>query len=907
MSEPSADLMALGASMSSSGFTDGLGRRTLAFDREEGTMLERLVLRPELAAFEKALRERIDRVAAMEDERIARPRTIERDADGALVVVSEFVPGSRLSDLLEVSANLGNAPGVDAALGYLLDVLPALCGLHAGAGFAHGTIAPSRTVLTPAGQVVLLDAIYGDALSHLRYGRRKLWTDFAIAAPAVAGAARLDAQGDIAQVALAALMLVLGRPLGADDFPDRLPNLLEEVVEIAQIRGTAAFADGVLDFFQRALPLSSAGRYATADDALIDVRGLARELGLHACRRALVDFIQQMEPAAPQIADGGHDEILDEIASFGVASGYEIEEEESIDGQFDEPLARRSADREGGEHDLESGVDAEIDLEALVDEPPCGSGDVTEIEMLSEPAELDDPLRVDWHEERREELQQEPEGAAAHAEPAARLEVTPADTGAVVEAPEEETAATQPAAESSVRSRRAKRSRSTRARKDRLRSASTPSTLTSKPAVVEAPPAPAPAPPSPPPPPPPEPEPESTWLVPPDRAAAFEPAVPDTRPPAPAAPFTPPAPPAFALVPGTMAPGRFAPVMPPPVAAADAIATPRPGPIGVPEPAMAESAAWPPPPPAPPAADLARPQSGPVKLKEAPKKPRGTRAPAPAESHRPPAPVAADAASGGRFPWKSIAAVLALIADGGGGGRAYFTDGPASSPSDAVAPAPEPPKAAAAIPPAATTNGGRLEIETQPAGARVLLDGKPAGETPLAIDGVSAGRHTVTLVSSSGSVKRTVRVEAGRTAKLDVPIFSGWVGIFAPFVVSVSEGGTLIGTTEEPRLMLGPGRHVLTLTNADLGHQSVHTVDVVPGEVKSITIDPRGTMNLNASPWAEVWMDGKKLGDTPIANLELPLGIREVIFRHPQLGERRVPITVRSKGNAPVSVDMNKP
>ena len=63
-------------------------------------MLERLVVRPELAAFEPAVRERVDRLGAMDEERIAKPRAIERDHDGALVVVSEFVPGSRLSDLL---------------------------------------------------------------------------------------------------------------------------------------------------------------------------------------------------------------------------------------------------------------------------------------------------------------------------------------------------------------------------------------------------------------------------------------------------------------------------------------------------------------------------------------------------------------------------------------------------------------------------------------------------------------------------------------------------------------------------------------------------------------------------------------------------------------------------------------
>ena len=75
---PQPSPLASQASMTSSGFADGLGRRTLAFDREEGVMLERLVLRPELGAFESMLRDRLDSLGTLEDERIARPRTIER-------------------------------------------------------------------------------------------------------------------------------------------------------------------------------------------------------------------------------------------------------------------------------------------------------------------------------------------------------------------------------------------------------------------------------------------------------------------------------------------------------------------------------------------------------------------------------------------------------------------------------------------------------------------------------------------------------------------------------------------------------------------------------------------------------------------------------------------------------------
>src|SRR5262245_50417280 len=117
------------ATLSTSGYQDGLGRRVLVFDREFGGMLERLVLRPELAAFEKALRERLTRLTSLEDERFARVRAVERDAaTGALTVLSEFIEGYRLSELLEIAATEARdenaAPSVDVALGYLLELLP---------------------------------------------------------------------------------------------------------------------------------------------------------------------------------------------------------------------------------------------------------------------------------------------------------------------------------------------------------------------------------------------------------------------------------------------------------------------------------------------------------------------------------------------------------------------------------------------------------------------------------------------------------------------------------------------------------------------------------------------------------------------------------------------------------------
>jgi hypothetical protein len=67
-----------------------------------------------------------------------------------------------------------------------------------------------------------------------------------------------------------------------------------------------------------------------------------------------------------------------------------------------------------------------------------------------------------------------------------------------------------------------------------------------------------------------------------------------------------------------------------------------------------------------------------------------------------------------------------------------------------------------------------------------------------------------------------------------------------------------------------------------------------------------GTVNINAMPWAEVWLDGRDLGQTPLGNVQIPIGSRELVFRHPDLGERRATVLVTLKEPARISVDLRK-
>ena len=67
---------------------------------------------------------------------------------------------------------------------------------------------------------------------------------------------------------------------------------------------------------------------------------------------------------------------------------------------------------------------------------------------------------------------------------------------------------------------------------------------------------------------------------------------------------------------------------------------------------------------------------------------------------------------------------------------------------------------------------------------------------------------------------------------------------------------------------------------------------------------PQGTVNLNASPWAEVWIDGRRIGETPIGNLAVPIGPHEIVFRHPEFGEKKHAVSVTTAAPVRLSVSM---
>lgn len=202
---------------------------------------------------------------------------------------------------------------------------------------------------------------------------------------------------------------------------------------------------------------------------------------------------------------------------------------------------------------------------------------------------------------------------------------------------------------------------------------------------------------------------------------------------------------------------------------------------------------------------------------------------------------------------------------------------------------------------------GGLQVTSQPPGAKVYVNGTLQGETPLELPNLAAGRYTVTVQGSSGSVKRAVRVTAGEQTDLDVELYSGFLRVIAPVELQLVENGRQLGSSGGDQVLLSPGRHEIVAINEPLGYREAHSVEIDAGETKTLTVQPTGTISINAVPWAEVWMEGSKLGETPIANKAVPIGTREVVFRHPEYGEHRVVTTVKYNQLTTVSADLTKP
>jgi hypothetical protein len=225
-------------------------------------------------------------------------------------------------------------------------------------------------------------------------------------------------------------------------------------------------------------------------------------------------------------------------------------------------------------------------------------------------------------------------------------------------------------------------------------------------------------------------------------------------------------------------------------------------------------------------------------------------------------------------------------------------------------PTPAPPTVAAVL------------IDSPQPGANVLVDDLPVGVTPLELkvgDRVKSIRvlpanpviQQVTEPESTIEAdKRSATKPDSRLAGVQGTSGSQRTGAFrlsSPIEVHVLDGERVLGSSAEGPIVATAGRHEFEFVNTTIGYRERKFIDVKPGQITSMSVSlPNGTLNINAVPWASVWIDGNSVGETPLGNLSIALGEHEIVFRHPQLGERRERTVVRADGATRVSVNLQR-
>ena len=633
----------------------------LEFDREQCRTLEALHLRPEFAAFEEGLATQIGALDTFRHRSFTRIRGLS-GAPGRLVMLSDHVPGMRLSDILSTAVERQALFDAATALYLTKRLLSAMSAYAAATGHTHGALAPERIIVTHRGRVIVAEHALVPALQHLRYSSARWWQEFRIAWPISRPAPVFDERTDVAQIALLALALLHGRPLEAGNGPGTLETLLGAAPFRTVLGSTGPLPGSLHGWFARALSVRSCRSFGSLADARQAFEQILVEDFQAVTRTSLTRFLERL-------------------------------------GELDDRT-----------HDFSGTA---IDVAAAASLTPPGP-----------------PVP--------------PSNGPPRAAPA-----------------EDSAAAGEPAEPIAV--------------------------------PVRQPPTPAPPP----------------------------PAAPQLRPPA----ALPARPAAHAALPA---------------------------------------------PDARPAEDEEDEDTG---------------ADTPAHPRR----------------WLRVAALftLCVILAGGSltgqwerlGDRVRVTIAPGDARVD---PEPEP----------AT---GQLRLDSTPSGADVTLNGDPVGVTPVMVDTLPPGSYVVRFASPRGAIERTVEVTAGPTATLSEAIYAGWVAFFAPVQLTILQNGHPVGSTEDGRFLVPPGRHTFELVGERYGFRQTVTLQVDPGEVVARTIDPPpGRLSVRAEPWADVSIDGAPVGRTPLEEIPIAIGTRRILFSHPEHGEKRAILAVVTDQPHDLRMDMTR-
>jgi PEGA domain len=210
-----------------------------------------------------------------------------------------------------------------------------------------------------------------------------------------------------------------------------------------------------------------------------------------------------------------------------------------------------------------------------------------------------------------------------------------------------------------------------------------------------------------------------------------------------------------------------------------------------------------------------------------------------------------------------------------------------------------------------------IVLDSLQEGDAVIVDGREVGVTPLTL-ALTSNMRSIRVRARSGLDTASAPAAAAVERPVDNPATAaivqaasrdrrGGLRLSSPIEVQVLEGERVLGSSADGPVVTTAGRHELDFVNSALGYRSHQVVDIKGGQIVPMKISPPdGRVSVNAVPWAQVSINGNSVGETPLANLPLAVGEHEIIFRHPQLGEQRQKVIVKSNALTRVSATFGR-
>jgi formylglycine-generating enzyme required for sulfatase activity/serine/threonine protein kinase len=181
---------------------------------------------------------------------------------------------------------------------------------------------------------------------------------------------------------------------------------------------------------------------------------------------------------------------------------------------------------------------------------------------------------------------------------------------------------------------------------------------------------------------------------------------------------------------------------------------------------------------------------------------------------------------------------------------------------------------------------GSLKIETTPDGAQVSIDGKNVGQTPLQLNEVKRGKVKISIDKEGFDVwEHEIMVEASKVSEVNAVLVSSFGSLkveTTPDGAQVYIDGKNVGQTplQLNEVKRGKVKIIVYKKGFDVWEQEIMIEPSKVSEVNAVLVSSFGSLKVETTPdGAQVYIDGKKQGESPLELKELKKGSHEVVFK----------------------------